>query len=503
MWGKLLSIGLFFFIFTATLDSKAVTADEAFLSADVIHTEIKNPQIFNANTCAGYIQSKADVIRSMPLGHYLPKESSDKLKFKDIAQLTVNKIFDIRLILKEKLTEFYKAQTLTSDCIVAIRQGMRVARTAEEMILTYQLRNNMLPAITNPKKSNGTLLGDYPQTIKNPKFYNSDQEVELKSGDILLMRGIAVVSALIARVGDEDAMFSHIGVFYIHPETQKKYIIESLIETGFKVTPYEEWMEIVESRVAVYRFPVESVAEDAAQKLYDYFVDYKSKHNGKTIPYDFEMDLNNYNKMFCSEVARLGYELATDGNYKLPTFITSAKKLEKSGYLKQLGIKNSYLFSPNDMEIEPDFELIAEFRRIDRLMALRASDIAMQSIFDWMYEQSYKLKVSALSVLKNKFGKLIDNIGLKDYGIPKGMPAKTIETMALTRMLQKDVLIAHLDKFEKEYADQNGEVPSHQDLMKELNEFRKRDCLNYKNRKTLKAEVLFHHYFSPDNLICD
>jgi len=503
MWGKLLSIGVFFFLSFLTMDLRAIASDELLESTGLIHSEIQNPQIFNANTCASYIQTKGDLVRSMPFEYYFPKDAAKKDNFKGYAKSVVESLFDIRLILKEKLTEFYKAQTLTPDCVAAIRQGVRVARTAEEMILAYQLRNNMLDPITTPKKSNGTLLGDYPQTIKNPKFYNSNQEVELKSGDILLMRGIAVVSALIARVGDEDAMFSHIGVFYIHPETQKKYIIESLIETGFKVTPYEEWMEIVESRVAVYRFPAETVAKAAAQKLYDYFQNYKSKHNGNTIPYDFEMNLNSYDKMFCSEVARLGYELATDGKYKLPTFLTRATKVEKSGYLKQLGIKSTYLFSPNDMEIEPSFELVAEFRRIDRLMALRTSDVAMQTIFDWMHDYSYKLKVSFFGVLKNKFGKIIDNVGLKDYGIPKGMPAKTIETMALTRILQKDVLIAHLDKFEKEYTAQNGEVPSHQDLMRELNDLRKKDCLNYKNRKTVKAEVLFHHYFGPDNLTCD
>lgn len=501
MWGKLFSIGLFFSLTLLVIDVRALTSNELLTSTDSIHKEIQNPQVFNAKTCADYIQNRGDRIRSMPFDYYFPQDN--KSNFKNYAQAVVEKVFDIRLILKNKLTEFYNAKTLTLECTAAIRQGMRVARTAEEMVLAYQLRNDMLPPIVTSKKSNGTLLGDYPQTIKNPKFYNSNQEVELKSGDILLMRGIAVVSALIARVGDEDAMFSHIGVFYIHPETKKKYIIESLIETGFKITPYEEWMEIVESRVALYRHPMESVATDAAQKLYDYFENYKVKNGGRTIPYDFEMNLNNYNKMFCSEVARLGYELATNGAYKLPTFITSAKKIEKSGYLKQLGVKGTQLFSPNDMEIEPGFELVAEFRRIDRLMALRTYDIAMQAIFDWMYEYNYKLKVSALGILKNKFGKMIDNIGLKDYGIPKGMPAKTIETMALTRMLQKDVLIAHLDKFEKEYAAQNGEVPSHQDLMKELNEFRKKDCLNYKNRKTVKAEVLFHHYFSPDNLTCD
>ena len=127
----------------------------------------------------------------------------------------------------------------------------------------------------------------------------------------------------------------------------------------------------------------------------------------------------------------------------------------------------------------------------------------MQAMFDWMQSYGYKLKVSFFGTIKNKFGKILDDIGLKDFGIPRGMPAKTIQVMSMLRVLQKDILTAQLDTFEKRFETENGRLPSHAEMLSELESFRRADCQNFKNKKTAKGEVLFHNFFSSDRLVCD
>ena len=61
----------------------------------------------------------------------------------------------------------------------------------------------------------------------NPKV----DKLEFKTGDILIARGTAVVSSIIARLGDEEGDFSHLAIVSedVHG---KKYVVESLIQTG-------------------------------------------------------------------------------------------------------------------------------------------------------------------------------------------------------------------------------------------------------------------------------
>lgn len=461
---------------------------------DQITADINDPGRFNANTCGAYLEDKVTTLFNRPFDYYNPKTEQEIAEFSKKSLESINKIFKIRLTLKEKLKEFLISGQLTSStCIASTRKALMVARSVEDMTMLWLSQKNLLPT-----SDGSTFGGGSPHTLKNPKFFKNDSEkVEFKSGDVIMMRGFAVVSALIGRIGDEKGMFSHVGIVYIDPATQKTFILESLIEGGYVATPLDVWMKEAQRRTVLLRHPDANLAANAAKALYDY------ANRKRTIPYDFAMNLDSYDKMFCAEVVRFAYDKASDGKIMIPTFQTSFAQSKTTGFLDLMGITATTTFSPNDMDIEPRFDVVAEFRSIQNTPKLRLQDAAMESMFEWMKSKDYRLHFDVTERFKVFATKILHDLGLDGGKVPDGMSRKVLMTMIKLRHLQGEILFKHISEYEANFLKEKGLYPSYQDILGELERFRSEDCNAYfKKENGPPKRAVFHQFFRSNSSAC-
>ena len=77
--------------------------------------------------------------------------------------------------------------------------------------------------------------------------------VEIHSGDILVSRGGAPTSALIARGNDYAGNFSHVALLYVDKSTDIVFIIESHIEKGVGLASVADYLRDTKLRVMILR----------------------------------------------------------------------------------------------------------------------------------------------------------------------------------------------------------------------------------------------------------
>jgi hypothetical protein len=127
------------------------------------------------------------------------------------------------------------------------------------------------------------------------------RKARLHSGDILVSRGGAPTSALIARGSDYPGNFSHIALVYFDPVTYTPFVMEAHIERGVVVSTVEQYLQDKKLRVMLLR-----PRADPPQIMKDPMIPHKaaeraySRAKTEHVPYDFEMNYKDHRKLFCS-----------------------------------------------------------------------------------------------------------------------------------------------------------------------------------------------------------
>ncbi|MBM2846342.1 MAG: hypothetical protein HW407_1654 [Bacteroidetes bacterium] len=189
--------------------------------------------------------------------------------------------------------------------------------------------------------------------------------VTIHSGDILVSRGGAPTSALIARGNDFPGNFSHIALVYVHPTTRIVRIIESHIERGVVVTTQEEYLNDVKLRVMVLRLRSDLPQMQADPMLPHRAADFALQAvDERHIPYDFSMDFGNSEKWFCSEAASVAYKKF---GVQLWMGLSHLSSPGLRAWLSGFGVEHFETQEPSDLEYDPQLRVVAEWRDPDRL----------------------------------------------------------------------------------------------------------------------------------------
>ncbi|MCU0453842.1 MAG: hypothetical protein MUE68_09295 [Bacteroidetes bacterium] len=184
--------------------------------------------------------------------------------------------------------------------------------------------------------------------------------VTIHSGDILVSRGGAATSALIARGNDFPGNFSHVALVHIDATTREVRIVESHIEKGVAIATVGEYLRDTKLRIMVMRLRHDHpsvkadpmVAHSAAVHAMD---DARSRH----IPYDFEMRYDDPSKLFCSEVASAAYAAVGIRLWRgLSTISTPGLR----AWLGAFGVRYFETQEPSDLEYDPQLSVVAEWR---------------------------------------------------------------------------------------------------------------------------------------------
>jgi hypothetical protein len=298
--------------------------------------------------------------------------------------LLLNELWDFKLTIHNKLRSFYKDDELSRDCSDAIRGTLWSIRMTED-VLHDDLYRNYKDSIKFPDNSFGE---NNVHVRKNPKLGSFELKSELRSGDIILSRGNAYTSAAISNLGEFDTQFSHMSVVYKDPAGEL-WTIEAHIEVGSFVRPLQDHIDDKNFRSMVFRFDDEEIAARAAEFIYKKVK--KASDSTGNIRYDFAFDSDNNEELFCSEVASYAFDVASEGKVKLPMFPSSLIK-RKVEFVRLLGLKPDMSFIPADIEVDPRFTVVSEWRDAAKVQNNLEMDAILQSMFQWHDAYGYRLK---------------------------------------------------------------------------------------------------------------
>jgi len=359
----------------------------------------------------------------------------------------INYYSNLRSVIKEQSRLWDINSTDTKNTLYRLLYGNRIA--IEEIMLQLP-QNEVSPLIKGI---------DEPSSTPSAEILG----VVVHSGDILISRGGAPTSALIARGNDYPGNFSHVALVYVNEKSNSISIIESHIERGVVISSLKEYLNDKKLRIMVLRLRSDLILNNPMlPHLAATFA--LNEARKKHIPYDFEMNINESEKQFCSEVASSAYK---EFGITLWTGTSTISSTGTRNWLAAFGVKYFETQEPSDLEYDPQISVVAEWRDPETLykdhldnavtdVMLEEADSGIVLSYDW-----YTLPISRIiklySVILNLFG--------SEGPIPEGMSSEA----ALKNVYYSDThdkIKAELIVLANQFKNENGYTPPYWELVK-------------------------------------
>jgi hypothetical protein len=240
-------------------------------------------------------------------------------------------------------------------------------RSAIEEALA-QTGSDVLPALVH--------LEDIPSSTP----WTEVAGVRVHSGDILLSRGGAPTSALIARGNDFPGIFSHAALVHVAPETGAATVIEALIERGTVLSTAEKYLEDKKLRILLLRpRPELDVIELNPLAPHEAAGAMLARVGEGEVRYDFAMDWKDPEKYFCSEVPYHGYRAVGIDLWAVQSRMSEAGLVR---WLASLGVRHFTTLVPSDLEYDPRLGAVAEWRDVSTLRQHRLDNVILDVLLE-------------------------------------------------------------------------------------------------------------------------
>jgi hypothetical protein len=304
----------------------------------------------------------------------------------------------------------------------------------------------------------------YENNEKSATPYTTFLGVKLHSGDILLSRGGAPTSALISRGSDYPGNFSHVALVHVDSKTNIESIIEAHIEVGVAISSLEDYMNDKKLRVMVLR-----MRSDLTEMIADPMLPHKAataslkRAVNEHIPYDFEMNYDNPDKLFCSEVASSEYKNLGINLWMGKSTISS---LGTAKLLSGFGVKNFETQEPSDLEYDPQLSIVAEWRDLETLYQDHVDNAVVDAILEWSEEGNeieidwYLLPIVRIVKLYSAILNLFNAAG----PVPEGMSATSALRHEAFKTFHSSIKINVLEQAKK-FKNLNGYTPPYWRLL--------------------------------------
>lgn len=366
----------------------------------------------------------------------------DPDEVKRIARPAAEELFDLYLTLRDRIVE-WQAQGLMHDAApLAVRNAMRILRYTIDIVGEVA---GGYPRLGPGERTFRAFEGPPEWTLMHPALRAGERPL-LEAGDVLLVRGKLHNSAAIARIGDADSQFSHVGLVHVDGDGQC-WLIEALIEEGSVWTPADKALDHGLGRAVLFRHRDAALARRAAALAAGHVARSRGVLGGR-IPYDFSMELAGDDQFFCSKLVRHGFLAASGGAMTLPSFPTRLAMTNRD-FFERIGVTAVDTIAPGDFEVEPAFDIVAEWRDYRVTSSIRMQDLLMSKLFDWMDAHGYRFRegfgISVLSLIgrltswgPDAVKNLLVLIGFPK--IPSNMPARTIATIGMLHGTAQPIL---------------------------------------------------------------
>jgi len=245
--------------------------------------------------------------------------------------------------------------------------------------------------------------------------------VRVQSGDILLSRAGAPTSALISRGNDYQGNFSHVALLYVDATTETPSVIEAHIEQGVVISSAAQYFRDKKQRILLLRLRPDHPAlagnpdlpHEAASAML-------ARARKRLIAYDFAMNYQNDDKLFCSEVV---YHAYRDQGIELWQTKSEMTPAGLRAWLGGMGVKSFRTLAPSDLEYDPQLVAVAEWRDLDVLREDRLDNAMMDALLEEAEKGlrlSYPAYLYPVAAGVKAWGKLQQLFGHEPQ-IPEGM----------------------------------------------------------------------------------
>ena len=358
-------------------------------------------------------------------------------------------IAEMRSVIKQQSVEWDVHSAAVRTTLYRLLYGTRAA--AEEVILQSP------PGVVSP-----LVLGKN-EPSQTP--FADVRNVRVHSGDILVSRGGAPTSALIARGNDYPGNFSHIALVYINPDTHTPFIVEALIEEGVVVSTVEQYLKGKKLRVMLLRFRA-----DLPQLRKDPMIPHKAALRAYTqattghVPYDFEMNYEDHRKLFCSEVASAAYE---PFGITLWAGISHISSPGLRRWLSAFGVRYFKTQEPSDLEYDPQLTVVAEWRSQETLKQDHYDNAVTDAMLEGAErgdEPGYRLYLLPLARMAKAYSAILNSMG-KVGPIPEGM-SSYVALRSIWYAKKHDRIATDLARKAAAFKRKNGYVPPYWELLR-------------------------------------
>ena len=247
-------------------------------------------------------------------------------------------------------------------------------------------------------------------------------DVTIHSGDMLVSRGGAPISALVAVGSDYPGNFSHVALVHVDEKTSLPTVVQSN-ERGLHLLTLEDYLDEVTLRVMVLR-----LRADLAPVLADPMLPHKAAAHAlerarhRHTPFDFEIDPREDSKMYCTEVPAWAYRQV---GVQLWMKISHISAPGTRRWLADLGVKHFELEEPSDLEYDPQLRVVAEWRDPHTLYLDHVDNVVTEAMLegaargDRLTHAWYLLPFVRLA---KGYSALLNAVG-KTGPVPEGMSA--------------------------------------------------------------------------------
>jgi len=447
--------------------------DERWENLEVRFQEARdNEELLNSNVADVLVSGINDIVVD------LESESFDPLDPR-IEELT-NSFFELAPIIAAQgntnndfIEVYNKARKTIKEESVNWDVDQRDTRIALYKIL-YGMRAAIEEALLQSDQDFDPVL--YVKEEKSATPSTSLFGIKVHSGDLLVSRGGAEVSALISRGNDFPGNFSHVALIYVEEGSNTAYLIEAHIERGVAIASAQKYVSDGKLRFMVLR-PRADLPEIVANPMLPHIA---AKHmyeevQKRHIPYDFKMNFFDSEAMFCSEVGSYAYKNNGIQLWKSESTISSNGVVT---LLNTFGVENFVTQMPSDLEYDPQLSVVAEWRNQESLF----DDHLYNAVIDGMLEcaergNKIELNPFLLPVIRVLKGySMLKNQFESEGPIPEGMSAtqaaKSDAFIERHRNLKEETL-----QKSKEFENEYGYTPPYWKLVRMAEE--STGCFSY------------------------
>lgn len=433
---------------------------------------------YNKSTCGAVLSEVQSTFANIEWNAYSNKD------LKSYAAETMNSFWQLRLAIHRRLGEVGK------DCILQAREIFHTLRDGEDYLGEFAYDVVALNSSDIEFQKQPIPIYDrkaYPPYFVRPEFDTS--QFKFQSGDVILSRGISFVSAIISQVSDNRSHFSHAAVVRVDPKTQVPSTIEAYVGEGTKEYDINYALKNENARLLVLRPKNPALGEKAAE--------FAMKAVNSRVPYDYKMNFKDYSAMSCVEVTVYAYDKASKGALKLPIF-PAMLNLNNADFLQKMNLKRGALITPDDLESDPHFDLILDWRDYRLVRDSRRKDAVLSELMRWLGDLKYKFHDTPKSLVAKyvvhparptPFWPLVRGLtGAPNFD--KELPKKTFGLLTVLDSISNQ-LLEELQKQDAAYILRHQRPMTNQQLRQALEKFRQEDWQKYyRGEKSVIHEAL-------------